>query len=154
MVLLLILAMPSLAEVSIVGGRYYVHNGETQIGNYYNIDTTAKEAAVNESLRCKCEVIITQPSIRVNFIEDKVSGTISIEATWDAPSLREDGSALLPEEILGYEIGIDGGSNILLASNILLHTFTDLENVTHMLRLRTVADNGYSAYVTLETNRL
>lgn len=95
-------------QVTMTSGRYYVTVQGEVVGGYYNATHTAYAAAITESFRCDCEVVITQPDVRVNteqeivVVDPEPVELGDVLLTWSSPTSREDGSALLPDEISGY----------------------------------------------------
>jgi hypothetical protein len=148
------LAIPT---VSYEGGRYYVFKDGVQVGNYYNLDTTAKAAAVNASFACggKCLVIIKQPDIRVittnpidtpevpvvDTPEEPVLEDIrrAIAVSWDIPREREDGTALLEEEIAHYLLMVDNTPIPVIGVNYIVE---NLAQGTYQLKIATVLKDG------------
>jgi hypothetical protein len=97
----------SVPKVDIKGGRYHIFINDVQEPGYYNLDTTAKEAAVNLSFECDCVVTIKQPELTVTTSIVVITEPLSsIRLTWDIPTQREDGSVLLQDEIKGYIIKV------------------------------------------------
>jgi hypothetical protein len=142
----------SIPQVTMKGGRYalytdgerYKENGRAK---YWNVDTTAKAAAVNLSFKCACAVTITQPDITVttSIVTVVVPVTIleptSIRLSWGKPVLREDGSELLSTAIRGYQIVQD--DNIMISvdgADTLSYTVTGLTAGTYTFKIATVAE--------------
>lgn len=73
--------------------------------------------------------------------------------TWDAPTTREDGSELLPEEICGYNIIIDGGSvnaGLTVPATPTEHDVSYLDNGSHVWTIATIDCDGRQSVMSEE----
>lgn len=103
------------AEISAKSGRYYLEVNGERLSKYYMTNHTAMVAAVNETIRCNCGVVIVTPNIYIdylamNVVEDKL--VTLVQFGWVMPDRREDGSILMPEDIDGYILSIYGSEGV------------------------------------------
>jgi len=86
----------------------------------YTIETSAYTRAFKEKAICKCDIVIKISDVTIGDRPIKPasssaqsSSRLSVTLTGGRPNLREDGSILLPEKILGYHFKVGPKSVIL-----------------------------------------
>ena len=105
----------------------------------------AIESALNV-LDTKCCTVYVRRALELRIVKTtevtETEGTV--ELTWDMPSSREDGSALLESDILGYEMEVNGEQ--LIEVGKAYSTTLTLPKGTYVFRIRTVAEEGPGAF--------
>lgn len=99
------------------GGSYILSAGGVDVSPTYDLQARAESAAIALSLKCGCEVSIRQPVLKYKTEWRKASSSSSSSASssssssrvatsgyieWQAPTQREDGSAL--ESVVAYHV--------------------------------------------------
>ena len=140
-----------LIEVDYAGGRYTLEQNGLPVGNaYYNLDTTAKEDAVNIVLRTREAVVIKQPDITVTakftvIVSVPAPVTTDVQLTWDIPTKREDGSDLDPVDIIGYSIrGVE--TYAIVVDKELSYLVKGLTAGTYEFRIATITKEATGEY--------
>lgn len=80
-----------------------------------------------------------------------VTPTGFIDLTWSHPTTNTDGSTLLQNQIIGYDIEQSVGVSSSLVTRVgytNYHTITSPSSGVYLFRIRTVAQNGVSTWST------
>lgn len=124
----------------------------------------AMEVAINRILPCAEINIVQSPKYRVmsdNTIDGngfrvecvkKAADNLSITLSWDIPTAREDGTALLLSEIKGYEILVNDVSYEVLGGSQTTYVVNGLKTGEIRATIRTVLnDDQKSVWAELVT---
>lgn len=144
--ILLAFSPDSKAELIYKVGDYYVYvKGKIVVNGRFQTESEAIARAARASLDCKCLSLIQ----RAVFTDREILEAVAVEYSWDAPTQREDGSALPLNEISGYtiEYGFSAGAltNTVNVSggSTLTHTITDISGQSVIYaRIATVDSDG------------
>ena len=144
-------------EVDTVSGYYMVSVKGAYTGKNYSKVDTAKDAAINMSFDCECEVVVHQPNIVVNTKYDYDVPRGEVTLLWDAPTERvNDNVPLLLSEIKHYTITYwqEGGRKETFDVQKDLNEITvhGLERGKWFFKIRTVDTDGLESewFKTLE----
>jgi len=144
---------------TLVSGQFsLVVAGVQQKGGYSQLHT-AMAAAVLNSQKCSCEVVIKSPEIRVSTKwKPVVLGEVPITLNWGRPTERENGRLLQVTDIGGYEVvkrssmGVSSSPIIIPgnAQDTLQYTTSMIYNSTDKFLIAAYDTDGlYSNFVEL-----